>query len=795
MNEAHTRLHNIDPLLAASGWGVNMGTRIAVEHPITLGRVEADGRPRNALRADYLLLMRGRQLAVVEAKAAYLYLTEGLAQAKNYATKLGVRFAFASNGKGFYCVDMETGEEGPVDRFPTPDELWARTFPQADPWRDRFAAVPTEDRGGTHLNRYYQTIAIDRVLDGIAAGRRRLLLTLATGTGKTNVAFQIVWKLFHARWSLDANRMRRPRVLFLADRNILADQAYNAFSAFADDVRVRIRPEELNRSGSIATNGSIFFAIFQTLVGDDRAGSGTSRWIDNYDHDFFDLIIVDECHRGGANDQSEWRDILEHFSGAVQLGLTATPKRKDNVDTYAYFGEPVFIYSLKEGIQDGFLTPFRIRHMTTSLDDYAYDPNDSVVEGEVEEERIYIEGDFNRIIVIPEREAKRVDLFMEAIAPDEKTLIFCSSQEHAAMVRDLVNQRKKSRDPDYCHRVTANDGKLGDQHLRNFQNNERLSPIMLTTSQKLSTGVDARGVRNIVLMRPVRSMIEFKQILGRGTRLLDGKRYFTVYDFVKASDHFADPEWDGEPAAPDPCATCGQAPCICVRPERRCATCGASPCICEEEACPTCGELPCTCEQGRRRVRIHLAPGRALQISHAATTSYWGANGEPVTAQQLVKELFGALPHFFRSEEELRTVWSLPATRAELLARLAEAGYPAEQLGHVVELLGAEQSDIFDVLSQLAFDTRPLLRSDRAAQALARLPNTIPEQQQAFITFVIDQYVREGVYELESSKLSALLKLRYQGAISDGVRELGGTEAIREAFTNFQRDLYTPGAA
>ncbi len=266
-----------------------------------------------------------------------------------------------------------------------------------------------------------------------------------------------------------------------------------------------------------------------------------SRIWREYPPDFFDFIIIDECHRGGANDESRWRGILEYFSPAVQLGLTATPKRKENVDTYAYFGEPVYIYSLKEGINDGYLTPFKVKQISTTLDEYIYTADDRVMEGDVEFGKLYKEGDFNKIIEIKEREKKRVEIFMSLIDQREKGLVFCATQEHALVVRDLINQTKKSSEPDYCQRVTADDGALGDKNLREFQDNEKTLPTILTTSQKLSTGVDARNIRNIGLMREVNSMIEFKQIIGRGTRLFEGKEYFTIYDFVNAHHHFADP--------------------------------------------------------------------------------------------------------------------------------------------------------------------------------------------------------------------------------------------------------------
>jgi type I restriction enzyme R subunit len=530
VNEAETRAEHIDPALKAAGWGVVEGSRVLREHCITLGRLQGTGgrgaRAKGDI-ADYVLVYRNTKLAVIEAKAWNKPLTEGVGQAKSYAAKLAVRHTYATNGQAIYGIDMATGHEGEVASYPRPEQLWGLTFAELNPWRDRFAAVPFEDRGGTWQGRYYQDIAITRVLEAIEAGRDRILLTLATGTGKTFIAFQVAWKLFQSRWNLSdwrngSETTRRPRILFLADRNILADQAYNAFSAFEDrspGTLVRIAPDEIRRRGRVPTNGSIFFTIFQTFM----SGPGGAPYFGEYPADFFDFVVIDECHRGGANDEGTWRAILDYFAPAVQLGLTATPKRTINADTYAYFGEPVFTYSLKEGINDGFLTPFKVKQIATTLDEYVYTPDDRVVEGDIEAGKRYEELDFNRIIEIAEREKYRVKVFMDMIDQREKTLVFCATQAHALAVRDLINQSKTSKDPLYCVRVTANDGALGDQHLRAFQDNEKTIPTILTTSQKLSTGVDARNVRNIVLMRPINSMIEFKQIIGRGTRLYDGK--------------------------------------------------------------------------------------------------------------------------------------------------------------------------------------------------------------------------------------------------------------------------------
>src|ERR1039457_1571647 len=547
MNEAETRAEHIDPALKLAGWGPVEGSRIAREYDITLGRLEGHGRRGKSLIADYVLIYRNHKLAVIEAKAWDEPLTAGVAQAKNYAGKLAIRYAYSTNGQGIYGIDMTGGTEGEVRRYPTPPELWILTFTEQNPLPDTFPAAPFEDKSGYFQSRYYQDIAIERVLDAISAEQQRILLTLATGTGKTFIAFQIAWKLFHSRWNLSREPARRPRILFLADRNILADQAYNAFSAFPEDAMVRIAPEDIRKKGKVPKNGSLFFTIFQTFMSGPPKDGLPSPYFGEYRSDFFDFIVIDECHRGGANNEGNWRGILDYFAPAVQLGLNATPKRTENVDTYAYFGDPVYIYSLKDGINDGYLTPFKVKQISTTLDEYIYTPDDQLIEGEIETGRRYTEPDFNKIIEIKEREAHRVKVLLEQMNQTEKTLVFCATQDHALAVRDLINQMKTSRDPNYCQRVTANDGALGEQHLREFQDNEKSIPTILTTSQKLSTGVDARNIRNIVLMRPVNSMIEFKQIIGRGTQLYDGKDYFTIYDFVRAYHHFNDPAWDGEP--------------------------------------------------------------------------------------------------------------------------------------------------------------------------------------------------------------------------------------------------------
>jgi len=850
MNEAETRAELIDPKLKACGWGVVEGSKVLREYRITDGKIQSGGARGRKIIADYILVHKGIKLAVVEAKSDELEVGEGVMQAKQYAEKLQLETTYSSNGLAIYQICMKTGEEGLVTDFLSPEELWNKTFAEQNEWREKFANVPFEDKSGTWQLRYYQEIAVQRALEVVASGKDKLLLTLATGTGKTAIAFQIAWKLFQTRWSLQRDGSRRPRILFLADRNILANQAFNSFSAFPEDALVRIKPSEIKKKGRVPTNGSIFFTIFQTFMSGGSASSPTAHsassptahsassptahsassptahsassptalnysatesvevdlpevadtelaevdaygymyilqcadgsfytgstkelalriqqhknaeganftaknlpvklvyyetfdrideafkrekqiqgwsrakkialiqgdieklkelsknkseqsvpvseqsvpvseqsvpvseqsvpepvegtpYFGEYPKDYFDFIIIDECHRGGANDESNWRGILEYFSPAVQLGLTATPKRDDNVDTYKYFGDPVYIYSLKEGINDGFLTPFKVKRIKTTLDDYRYTSDDTIVEGEIEEGKLYEEKDFNRSIEIVEREAKRVNVFLEESNQNEKAIIFCANQAHAALIRDVVNQNAKSKDPFYCVRVTANDGEEGERMLREFQDNEKTLPTILTTSQKLSTGVDARNIRNIVLLRPVNSMIEFKQIVGRGTRLFDGKEFFTIYDFVDAYKHFSDPEWDGEPLDPEP-----RDPKPYPTPEPK-----DKPDV----------EDPDEQRSKKKRIKVKLRDGKERTIQHTVQTSFWSADGKPISADEFLNNLFGELPKLFKDEEELRKLWSNPLTRRTLLENLDAAGFPKDRLTDFAKVSG-----------------------------------------------------------------------------------------------------------
>ncbi|CAO6126381.1 HsdR Type I site-specific restriction-modification system, R (restriction) subunit and related helicases [Candidatus Pelagibacterales bacterium] len=774
MNEADTRAELIDPKIRAAGWGEVKDSVVRREFPITKGEIKPGGIRAGILKADYVLVYKNRKIAAMEAKSDELDVNEGVAQAKDYAQRLKLLTSYSCNGKKIYEINYSINEQGKmliksekeIDKFPSPDELWNRTFNKKNDWSDKFDSVNFEPFRGEKEPRYYQEVAINNALDAITNNKKRVLLTLATGTGKTVIAFHIVWKLFQARWNKQRDGKRLPRILFLADRNILANQAFNSFGAFPENALVRIKPSDVKKTGSVPTSGSIFFTIFQSFM----SGPEDTPYFGEYPKDFFDLIIVDECHRGGAKDESRWREILEYFSEAVQIGLTATPKRKINSDTYKYFGEPVYIYSLKDGIKDGFLTPFKVKRIQTTLDEYVYTGEDDVIEGkeELEVGKVFKEPDFNTKIRIIEREQKRVKLMLENINAKEKTLVFCANIWHAGLIRDLINKCSLNPPIDYCVRVTAEDGAQGDTYLRQFQDNDRSLPSILTTSQKLSTGVDALNIRNIILLRPVNNMIEFKQIIGRGTRLYEEKSYFTIIDFVGASENFSDPEWDGDPVPEEP-----------KKPKPRKPI--------EEDPADDDFIDP---EPPREKILIKLAEGKELAIQSMSTTLFM-VDGNPISSEEFIKKLFNTikLPSFFNSEEELRKIWSSPITRKELLNKLEQNGFSKQELKSIQSLIEADDSDLFDVLERIAYSKQPISRIERVTKAEDKIHSNLNDRQKEFIDFVLERYALGGVEELDMDRLSDLITLKYR-TVSDGQKALGDIDGIKNMFIGFQKHLY-----
>jgi type I restriction enzyme R subunit len=515
-SEADTRANYIDPALKDAGWSQSTITR---EYYFTAGRKLVGGKRGQRCFVDYLLHKDKRHLALIEAKKEDEHPTKGLQQAIEYAEKLKIRFIYASNGRQTYEFDLSTGTGEFVETYPTPDELKLRYDGTATDRSKILRSTPFHLESGK-TPYYYQELAVNAATDAIGQGESRVLLTLATGTGKTFIAFQIVHKLFQARWNLSEFGARRPRILFLADRNVLADQAINTFNPYEGDL-IKIDGEEIRRrNGVVPTNAHIFFAIYQAIAEREDIGG----YYKEYPKEFFDLIIIDECHRGAANEDGSWRAILDHFSSAVHLGLTATPKRTDNVDTYHYFGDPAYEYSLNEGINDGFLTPYRVKRVRTNLDELVLTDGDLILKGSSNKD-LYESSDYDKTIIAEERTELVAKAILDNIHPLEKTIIFCVNQNHALSMRDMINKHKAVSDPKYCVRVTSDEGKIGRDLLELFQDNDKDIPTILTSSQMLTTGVDARNVRNIVLDRVIGSMVEFKQIVGRGTRVFEGKDY------------------------------------------------------------------------------------------------------------------------------------------------------------------------------------------------------------------------------------------------------------------------------
>lgn len=549
-----------------------------------------------------------------------------------------------------------------------------------------------------------------------------------------------------------------------------------------------------------------FSRLYQEETSEPGEEQEKIEYYKQYPQDFFDFIIIDECHRGGANDESEWRKLMEYFQPAYQLGLTATPRRTINGDTYKYFGEPVYQYSLKQGIEDGYLTPYRVKSCTNQIiDEYIYNEEDKIIRGTelLDKEKTYCEADFyHGKIKIRERDELRVEEFLDSANPDEKAIVFCATQNHAMQVRDMINSYAK-RGTNYCVRVTADDGSEGEEQLRKFQDNEKTIPTILTTSQKLSTGVDVQNVRNIVLMRPVPNMIEFKQIIGRGTRLFDDKYYFTIYDFVGAHKQFYDEEWDNpNPVCPicekypcecsthPKCPVCGKWPCECKRPPRPCPVCGKWPCICPPKLCPICGNLPCTCPKDI--IEIEIGKGRKAKIKKDFN---WEErimfDGKLITLQEFVNVLVDndTLPKFFKDDEDLRTQWQNPETRKALLEKMEHAGFSLDKLLKVQEMLNYEKCDLFDVLEYLAYQISPIEREQRVAIARSEITADLNKHQADFVNFVLDQYIEQGYTELSMENLPELIKLKY-GTINDAKVELGSLGEINKVFVGFQKGLY-----
>lgn len=776
-SEHDTRAKFIDPQLKQANWEE---TSIIREYYFTDGRKLSGNKRGERLFVDYLLRFQNVSLAIIEAKKYDKEPTEGLQQAIDYAQKLNIDFVFSTNGKQIYEFSLITGKGQFIECYPTPTELFNKRFSNADNLKKQLLEIPFY-LTGDFKPRYYQEIAVSKVMEAITDDKKRILLTLATGTGKTFIAFQIAYKLFTARWNVDKT-VRRPRILFLADRNILADQAINTFNPLEKDL-VKINGDEIrSRNGKVPTNANIFFAIYQAIAEKENIGG----FYKQYPNDFFDLIIIDECHRGSANEGGSWRDILDYFKTAVHLGLTATPKRSDNVDTYNYFGKPIYEYSLKDGINDGFLTPYKVKRIRTNIDEYIPTKDDVVVSGELED-RIYNLSDFENKIIVEDRTNLIARAILDNIREMDKTIIFCVNQQHALNMRDAINKYKTVKDPCYCVRVTSDEGDNGRTLLEKFQDNDKDIPTILTSSQMLTTGVDARNVRNVVLVRLINSMVEFKQIVGRGTRIFEGKDFFTIIDFTGASNKFYDDEWDGLPDVPPDDIIIDGGENMPKPPKQPKPTNPTPP------SNPDGGDFEP--EVKKEKIVVKLSNGRQLRVTDIEVR-YVGEDGRPLTVSEFLDKLIQFLPNLFENEEQLRTLWSKPETREDLLIKLGQLGFDDEQMATLQQLFEAEQSDIFDLLAFISYNKSLITRAERADATKKQnifFEEYENEKAQQFLYFVLERYKKDGIEELKRDKLSELIHLNGLGTTKDAAKVFGNANNLINAFYQLQEVMYKAG--
>ncbi|EKN0299250.1 DEAD/DEAH box helicase family protein [Campylobacter coli] len=762
-SEDDTRVKLIDTKLYASSWSEE---NIIRNYYFTDGRKLIGNKRAERKFADYLLKFQNNNLAIIEAKKQNKDALDGLSQGIEYAKTLNVPFVYSTNGDKIYEYDLRVSRGEYIENFPSPNELFQRVYGNLKEWQyklltQRELYIPQKTL------RYYQKIAVDKVIEALINGKDRILLTLATGTGKTTIAFALCYRLLEARWNKE-NKDQKPKILFLCDRVSLRDQALGEFNAVESDCKV-ISAEEIRKNdGKIITNANVFFGIYQSLAANSKDQENTqeeqeSKFYLQYPKDFFDLIIIDECHRGGANEEGNWACVLEHFSSATHLGLTATPKKSDNIDTYRYFGESAYEYSLKEGIEDGFLTPYKVKRITTTLSEgYVYNPDD-LIEGELEK-GFYKMSEFERNIHLPQYNDFLAKEILKLIDPMDKTIIFCANQAHASDIKRAIDKFKSVKRDDYCVRVTSDEGKIGLEYLKQFQDNDKSYPVILTSSKMLTTGVDARNVRNIVLLANIGSIIEFKQIIGRGTRVYEGKDFFTILDFVGATKLFYDPKWDGEK--------------IEELKEQ------------DEKEKITKEHIKQTKEESKEKksVTIHLK-GTKLKVLDI-TTTYVGAQGKPLSTKEFLEFLIGKLGEYYDDEAKLREIWSDQKNRERFLKALANDGVDEDALKDLREIF-QKDCDIYDVLAHLSFNAEIKTRQERVLQVengefLKRFQK---EKAIKFIEFLLNRYQEYGIKDFDDG-LKPLIELSSLGNVRELADEFGGLEILKQSFYDLQREIY-----
>ncbi|MCI0333210.1 MAG: DEAD/DEAH box helicase family protein [Planctomycetes bacterium] len=787
ISEADTCRRFIEPKLRDAGWD---DEQICEQRCFTDGRVIVAGntaRRGKRKQADYILrYTRDFPLAIIEAKSQYRTAGDGLQQAKEYAEILDLKFAYASNGHQIIEFDYITGQENAIGHFPSPDDLWSRLRAAEGLQNDEAAQrllTPYNHQGSEP--RYYQDIAIKRAVQAILRGQQRILLTLATGTGKTKVAFQICWKLWQSRWNR-TGEYRRPKMLFLADRNILVDDPKTKDFAPFGDACYKIE------NGTISLGREMYFAIYQAIAKDERR-PGLYK---EFPADFFDLIVIDECHRGSARDASNWREILDYFEPAYKLGMTATPKRRDNIDTYRYFGNPLYTYSLRQGIGDGFLAPYRVHRIITTYDAAGWRPSQGERDryGRDIPDEEYQTKDFERVVALKARTkaiARSITDFLKKYDRFGKTIVFCVDQEHADEMRrelnnlnaDLVRQH-----PDYVCRVTADEQQIGRGHLDRFKDVETITPVIVTTSQLLTTGVDVPTCRNVVLARVINSIVEFKQIIGRGTRIRDeyNKLFFNILDYTQSTRLFADPQFDGDPEF------IGE-----IEIDDEGEQVGD-----EEEVPPDApplddgdddfDDLPPDFDDDDRDTerRKYYVDGGQVEIA-AHLVYELDTDGNQLRVVQYSDYTAEKVRLLARTAAELRDRWVDPVGRCEIIDALGERGIDFDQLA---EVAGQPDADPFDLLCHVAFDAPLRTRRERAERLRTGRQDFFdqygPEARQV-LEELLEKYSMHGTTQFSIPEILQVPPISAHGNVREIADLFGGIDRLRAAVQELQSLLYS----
>lgn len=723
------------------------------------------------------------QKTFTEAKSAYKNPGDGLQQAKEYAEILGLKFAYSTNGKGIVEHDFITGKDTDLESFPTPDELWMRLsqLENITPGIAEILLAPCNTSTGK-TPRYYQEIAINRAIKAILQGKKRILLTLATGTGKTFVSFQIIWKLWDTRWNRTGEH-RRPRVLYLADRNILVDDPKDKTFASMGDARIKIEGEAIK-------SREIYFATYQAIAKDERRPGLYKQ----YSRDFFDLIVVDECHRGSARDESNWREILDYFKPAYQIGMTATPLREENRDTYRYFGNPIYTYSLKQGIEDGFLAPYRVHRVVSSVDATGWRPTKGEKDktGREIPDGVYGTSDFERVISFKSRTDAVARHFSDFLIKSDrfaKTIVFCVDQEHAEDMRKALNNCNYDlvqKYPDYVCRVVSDEGDIGRGHLDRFLELETKTPVILTTSQLLTTGVDAQTCKNIVLFKVINSMVDFKQIIGRGTRVREdyGKLFFTILDYTgSATRMFTDPEFDGEPALITDEKIDDEGNTIESKYEDLHEN------ESQEDTSATSRETPTTTDDSEGEPRKYYVNGSSVEII-ADVVYELDSDGKRLAPIKYTDYTQKQVRSMYTSASELRSKWSYSEQREQIVSLLMQKGITIEQLADATKKY---EADPFDLLCHVAYNAPIRTRKERAEKLRANKKeffDRFGEEARQVLNEMLDKYIEFGTEQLTDTNILKVPPISLHGNLMEISGLFGGPAALRNSLGELQALLY-----